>query len=292
MRFLFVLFMANLASGIAYCQVSIGSPVPHPSAQLDVTSTTKGFLLPRMTTAERNAIANPSPGLMIFNTTTQSMEIFASTRGWFGIQPQIPERRLLGSTGFETVADIKATSDGGYIVAGTTDNRYPNGDITDSGRYGGIGSATGGTDCWIVKLDAQHNIEWNKILGGTGSEEVFSIQLTTDGGYIVAASSNSSNSVDVVETSRGSTDYWIIKLKSDGSVSWSRLLGGTSTDIPSSIQQTSDGGYVVAGNSRSSATGDVSGTNHGINDYWIIKLGPEGNIVWQQLLGGVGTELA
>ena len=266
--------------------VEIGTTSPNASALLDVSSTTKGFLPPRMTTTQRDAIATPSQGLMIFNTTTQSLEIFTAY-GWYGIQLQSPARKLMGGTDVEEAYSIEQTTDGGYIVAC---NSYSsaNGDVTDV-NHGGI---NGGSDYWIVKLDANLAISWNKLLGGNVQETVTSIQQTTDGGYIVAGYSNSSANGDVTEISNGDYDYWVVKLDADRNITWNRLIGGSGTDKAQSIRQTIDGGYIVAGYSNSSATGNVSEVNHGGNDYWIVKLDANGNMIWDRLLGGNGEELA
>ena len=262
--------------------VGIGTTNPHTSAQLDVSSTAKGFLPPRMTTAQRNAIASPTPGLMLFNTTTQSLEIFTAY-GWYGIQVQIPPRKLLGGISQEEAFSIQQTNDGGYIVAGNSLSSA-DGDVTPVNH--------GAIDYWIVKLDANRNITWNKLLGGNGVEFVSSIQQTSDGGYIVAGYSSSSANGDVTETTNGLTDYWIVKLDNTGGIVWNKLIGGGDNDIAKSIRQTTDGGYIVAGYSRSSATGDVTEINHGVYDYWIVKLDEAGNIIWNRLLGGNGNEEA
>ena len=71
-----------------------------------------------------------------------------------------------------------------------------------------------------------------------------------------------------------------------GAIVWNKLLGGTANEYATGIQQTTDGGYIVAGLSGSSANGDVTATNHGDFDDWIVKLDANGNIVWNKLLGG------
>ncbi len=111
-------------------------------------------------------------------------------------------------------------------------------------------------------------IEWQKCLGGSGEDYATSIQQTSDGGYIVAGYSSSNNGD--VSGNHGESDYWIVKLDDSGSVQWQKSLGGTGEDVATSILQTSDGGYIVAGYSYSN-DGDVSG-NHGNSDYWIVKL--------------------
>ena len=176
---------------------------------------------------------------------------------------------------------IQQTADGGYIVAGHSFSSA-SGDVT--------GTNHGGPDCWIIKLDASGNITWNKLLGGNNGDVANCIRQTTDGGYIIAGQSLSSANGDVTATNHGGVDYWIVKLNASGTISWNKLLGGTNDEKATSIQQTADGGYIIAGYSLSSANGDISGINHGSNDYWVVKLDATGNMSWNQLLGGNGDD--
>ena len=137
----------------------------------------------------------------------------------------------------------------------------------------------GNNDYWIVKLDSNGGIVWETLIGGSSGDFARSIQQTADGGYVVAGYTISSASGDVSDTTNGDEDYWIVKLDSNGGIVWNTLIGGISTDIALSIQQTADGGYIVAGYSDSSASGDVSGTSNGSYDYWIVTLNSNGNII-------------
>jgi hypothetical protein len=263
--------------------VGIGTGTPDASAALDVQSTSKGLLPPRMTTLQRDAISSAAPGLIIFNTDTQSLEVFTNA-GWLAIKKtNFAIEKLLGGADRERSSVIQKTTDDGYIVAGFSQSSA-NGDVT--------GTNHGFTDYWVVKLNAVGNITWNKLLGGSGDDIPYSIQQTIDGGYIVAGESGSSANGDVTGTNHGGHDYWIVKLDLLGNISWNKLLGGSGDDMAISIQQTTDGGYIVAGESGSSATGDVTGTNHGGRDCWIVKLDALGNITWNKLLGGNGVEFS
>jgi hypothetical protein len=284
----FLIFMVSFPKHCFTQNVGIGTTTPNASAMLDVQSTSKGLLPPRMTTLQRDAISSPAPGLIIFNTDTQSIEVSTNT-GWFAIKKtNLIIKNLFGGIGNEAPAIIQKTTDGGYIVAGNSVGSSANGDVT--------GSTHGGKDYWIVKFNATGTIIWNKLLGGTGDESASSIQQTTDGGYIVAGSSTSSANGDVTGVNHGTSfqDYWIVKLDANGNILWNKLLGGTGSEDASSIQQTTDGGYIVAGTSFSSANGDVTATNHGLPwpDIWIVKLDANGNILWNKLLGGNYDEYA
>ncbi|HYV91101.1 MAG TPA: hypothetical protein VE978_04935, partial [Chitinophagales bacterium] len=177
----------------------------------------------------------------------------------------------LGGSASDIAYDIIQTDDGGYAVAGLT---YSNDDQV-TGNHGQ-------NDYWVVKLDAGGNLDWQKTLGGTGKDEAYSIRQTFDGGYIVAGYTASDDSD--VTGNHGLDDYWIVKLDATGNLMWQNALGGLKNDIANSIEQTTDGGYIVAGYT-SSNSGDVS-DNHGNTDAWIVKLDTAGTLIWQKALGG------
>ncbi|WP_223606640.1 T9SS type A sorting domain-containing protein [Chryseobacterium sp. OSA05B] len=191
--------------------------------------------------------------------------------------PAIQWQKSLGGSNGDQAKSVQQTSDGGYIVAGGSYST--DGDVT--GNHGN-------SDYWIVKLDASGAIQWQKSLGGSLFDEAYSIHQTSDGGYIIAGESLS-NDGDVTGN-HGNSDYWIVKLDASGTLQWQKSLGGSNQDVANSVRQTSDGGYIVAGESYSN-NGDVTG-NHGISDYWIVKLDASGNIQWQKSLGGTSYERA
>ena len=126
----------------------------------------------------------------------------------------------------------------------------------------------GNGDFWVLKLDNNGNVTWQKIYGKSSEEVPCSIQQTSDGGYILGG--------------RLLYDVWILKLDSSGNVTWQKTYEGGNYDFASSIQQTTDGGYIVAAKTR----------NYSINDYdiWLLKLDSDGNITWQQTYGGTNEE--
>ncbi len=185
--------------------------------------------------------------------------------------------KTLGGSSYEWARSINQTSDGGYIVAG--DAWWNNGDV-----HGNHGQA----DYWIVKLNSSGDTTWTKSLGGSKIDISYSISQTSDGGYIVAGYTHS-NDGDV-HGNHGGYDYWIVKLNSSGDTTWTKTLGGSYRDIPYSISQTVDGGYIVAGWSES-IDGDVHG-NHGHGDCWIVKLNSGGDTTWTKTLGGSSIDHA
>ena len=167
-----------------------------------------------------------------------------------------------GGSDYEEAYSALQTTDNGYIIAGWS-----------MSSDGDISSSHGSADYWIIKLDSLGVMQWQKLLGGWAGEMAYSFQSTNDGGYVMLGSANSSGGD--VSFNHGSWDYWLVKMDSNGNIQWEKSLGGTGYEWAKFVQQTSDGGYVVAGWSMWSSDGDVSG-NHGGADYWIVKLSPEG----------------
>jgi len=180
-------------------------------------------------------------------------------------------QKCLGGSNWEEAWDVDQTTDGGYIIVGGS--LSTDGDVTVN---------HGALDYWIVKLDSLGNLQWQKSYGGSGEDIAYAVQQTADGGYIVAGESNSKDGT--VIGNRGSADYWVLKLDHEGKIEWQRSLGGTSYDRANDVLQARDGGYAVLGFSYSS-DGDLT-HNNGNNDFWIVKLDPQGNIEWQNSLGG------
>lgn len=172
---------------------------------------------------------------------------------------------------------VQQTADGGYIVTGHT--RSFDGDVT---------GYRNSYDYWVIKLNSNGALQWQKALGGASSDVSYAIQQTADGGYIVAGFSYSADGD--ITGNRGNSDYWVVKLSSTGGIQWQRSLGGSEEDRAFSVQQTTDGGYIVAGSSRSN-NGDVTG-NQGNMDYWVVKLDAAGTLQWQRSLGGAAGETA
>jgi uncharacterized delta-60 repeat protein len=168
-------------------------------------------------------------------------------------------QKAYGDYSSERSRSIQQTGDGGYVVAGRTES---------------FGAGSG--DIWVFKLASDGSVEWQKTYGGSRNEEASSIQQTTDGGYIVAGEAQS--------TGVGDTDIWVLKLASDGSVEWQKTYGGDSREEAYSIQQASDGGYIVAGKTESFVVENT--------DIWVLKLASDGTVEWQKTYGGSEKEEA
>ncbi|HYV91436.1 MAG TPA: hypothetical protein VE978_06620 [Chitinophagales bacterium] len=186
-------------------------------------------------------------------------------------------QKLFGGSGIDGSYDIQQTKDGGFVVACSIG-------LKDDGK----GNSREKMDSWIIKLDEKGNLQWQKTYGGSDYDIANSIYQTSDGGYIGAVVSESKDGD--ISGNHGYSDYWIIKLDDNGNLQWKKSAGGNLSDIAYSVLQTTDDGFVIAGYT-SSVEGDIS-KNHGLQDYWIIKLNGKGKLQWEKSLGGSGNDWA
>ena len=181
-----------------------------------------------------------------------------------------------GSSGNEVANSLVVLPTGEMIIAGVANGN--NGDITN---------AKGGQDYWVCKLSASGSLLWQKTYGGSTNDVATKI-VVTQGGYYVAGYSNSTNGQ--VTAPKGENDYWVIKIDGDGDLIWQKSLGGSAQDYGRGISATPDGGSVVVGQSNS-ANGDLTNPK-GNNDFWIVRLAENGNILWQKNYGGSNDDRA
>jgi len=196
-------------------------------------------------------------GIVLVNTIGFSQPVVDWSENYGGFQPDV-------------VNEIEQTPDGGFIIVGWT------GSID-----GDVSGNNGGSDAWIVKIDQQGTIEWEKNYGGSDNDGASAVKLTADGGFIVVGNSRS-NDGDV-GANNGLLDSWVIKLDNEGNLEWSQNYGGSGNDSAVDVVE-ADSGYTVLSYSHST-DGDV-GENNGLRDFWIIKLSDLGIIEWEHAYGG------
>jgi len=172
-----------------------------------------------------------------------------------------------GGSIMDQLNSIQKTSDGGCISGGNS-NSPADGDKTQDDW--------GSTDYWVVKSDAYGSKQWDARFGGFENEEFSSVIQTTDGGYLVAGSSASHLGGDKTIQARGADDYWIIKIDSNGFKQWEGCYGGHENDTRPRVIQTTDGGFLLAGSSRSDPFAEKSESCRGDYDYWIVKTNVNG----------------
>jgi hypothetical protein len=177
--------------------------------------------------------------------------------------PQTEWNKIFDRSRGDKAYAVQQTSDGGYIVAGVTE----------------VGPNPCLEPCpdsiWLIKTDPNGNEEWNKIFDASYWDFAYSVQQTSDGGYILAGQTL---------LGAGGGDVWLIKTDSNGAETWNKTFGGTDWDRADSVQQTFDGGYIIAGKTRSFGAGS--------EDAWLIKTDSDGNEVWNKTFGGSDYDYA
>jgi hypothetical protein len=162
---------------------------------------------------------------------------------------------------YDNVAySVQQTSDGGYIVAGWTN----------------FWSGGNNFDAFLIKTNASGNVQWAKTYGGTNNDSAYSVQQTSDGGYILAGVTYSFGA--------GGGDAFLIKTNASGNVQWAKTYGGAGIDKFISVQQTSDGGYIAVGYTSSFGAGGY--------DVFLVKTDANGNIIWAKTYGGWNNDIA
>lgn len=210
-----------------------------------------------------------------------------------------------GGPGSDAALDVKQTSDGGYILTGTTSSgdagvnaflwkvdasgntswfKNYGGNMWDSGHcvlqtsdsgYLFLGqtmsTSAGDSDFMLTKTSADGTVQWSKNYGGADYERGQWIETTSDGNFLLTG--------DTKTYGAGDYDVWLLKVSQSGETLWTRTFGGTGKDISKRIERTKDGGYVIAGNYRS-----LNGPED--PQMWIMKINAEGNKQWEQFFGG------
>ncbi|MBI5471107.1 MAG: T9SS type A sorting domain-containing protein [Ignavibacteriae bacterium] len=168
-------------------------------------------------------------------------------------------RKTLGGFGSDGARSVQQTPDGGYIITGWTYSHGP----------GAVGNV------WLVKTDSLGNAVWNKFFGGNDVDRGLCVEQTRDGGFVLTGYTSSSGA--------GLDDLLLIKTDSAGNAQWTKTFGGTGRDYGNSVQQTSDGGYIVAGYTLSFGSGG--------DDVWLIKTDLSGNQTWGATYGGSASDV-
>lgn len=219
-------------------------------------------------------------GNYILCGTTNSTNFGLTNRGgldaWvIKIRPDGTElwSRTYGGSGDDIAFAVQPTEDGGYIFAGRS--------TSSDGQLAGQGQR-GNTDAWVVKINGEGVISWQKLVGGTGYDAAGNLVATSDGGCVMVGQTASSDGDMAGKTRFGGGDMWAVKVNSGGGVGWVQPLGGSGDDIATTVQQVSDGGFIVAGN---------FGTASASTDGRVYRLGAAGNpIGGGQSFGGPGKD--
>ena len=188
--------------------------------------------------------------------------------------------KSFGFSGHDHSYDLVQTADGGFFFAGFLDITA----ALDDGTYykGNFLTRHGVGEFWGTKIDANGNLEWRSYYGGTNNDRAHAVIEADDGGFVMAGFSESDD-YDISNT-KGSYDFWVIKLTATGELLWERSFGGSGIEIAYDIAKTDDGAFVVAGNTFS--TDKNISLNHGESDIWLVKIDDNGNLLWEKTFGG------
>lgn len=170
-------------------------------------------------------------------------------------EPAVQWQKTFGGSSWDEGHSVQQTSDGGYIIAGRTES------------FG-----AGYSDVYLIKTDSAGNLLWQKTFGGAYDDDGYSVQQTTDGGFIIAGRTESFG--------LGWWDVYLIKTDPSGNLQWQKNFGGVYWDKGYSVRQTSDGGFIIAGWTWSS----------GLDNVYLIKTDSSGNLLWEKTFGGTGND--
>ena len=165
--------------------------------------------------------------------------------------------KTYGGSGMERSYAVQQTSDGGFIITGFTDS------------FG-----AGNDDIYLIRTDANGTTTWSKTYGGSGLDIGYAVRQTSDGGFIVAG---------VTDLGTGNGDLYFIKTKANGDTLFTKIIGGTGIDRASSIEETTDGSFIIGGYTTSFGAGG--------NDFYLLKLAANGSLLWSKTYGGTESDM-
>ncbi len=188
-----------------------------------------------------------------------------------------------GGTDEDTCYSMVQTLDGGVVLAGSSSSSV-------SGNK--TAANFGGTDFWVVRLDAGGNKLWDHSFGGTSDDGYTSVSLasTPDGGFVVGGDSFSGANGNKSSAGLGLDDFWVVRLDANGNALWDRTFGGAGSDFLTSLLVLPQGGFLLAGGSSSGVSGNKSSPPLGRVDYWVVRLDDSGNKLWDAAFGGSGND--
>lgn len=189
--------------------------------------------------------------------TSQKQDAATSTQAFAFEQEGATWTRTFGGPSAEGGRAVQQTSDGGFVIGGYT-----------------YSFGSGEADVYLVKTDAEGNVQWARAFGGPGWEYGFSVTEMQDGGFAVTGYTTSYGA--------GSRDVYLIRTDAQGDEVWSRTFGGPGVDVGQAVSETGDGGLILVGYTDSFGAGE--------NDVYLIRTNAQGQEIWSKTFGGEGPE--
>lgn len=193
-------------------------------------------------------------------------------------------QNTIGGNSNDYLYSVDLTNDGGYILGGVSSSNV-SGDKTVPRYDIGYG------DMWVVKLDALGNIQWQQSMGGDETDQITAVIQTEDQGFLCAGDSRSGKTGNKTEASMGDRDFWLVKLDASGQILWQNSIGGIAPDYLKFAVSIPDNQILAGGLSSSGISGDKTEPNWN-GDYWVMLLDGEGNLIWQNTIGGSSVDQA
>ena len=188
--------------------------------------------------------------------------------------------KTFGGSDLDGAQSVVETTDGSYLIVGYTSSM--DGDVTE---------INGDQDVWVTKVDNTGELLWEKNYGGSSSDEASLIFETNSGDFFILGTTRS-NDGDITSNNSDDnlTDYWMLRIDTDGNLLWQETLGGSLAEYPTGIVETADGHFAIIGSSES-PDGDVT-DNQGDLDIWFSKINASGSLVTSVTFGGSSIDRA
>jgi len=191
--------------------------------------------------------------------------------------PAIEWQRSFGGTNEDDCDWVVPVDDGGFLLGGSSRSA-----VAPNKSAPGYGLS----DFWLVKLDATGRRIWDRAFGGSADEFISGMAPAADGGVVMAGMSVSGVSGNKTTARIGGDDFWVVRASRDGVKLWDKTYGGTGDDILTTVVPAGNGDFLLAGLSRSAPSGNKTSPTNGDHDMWVVRIGGDGNQIWDQSFGG------
>ncbi|WP_392345606.1 hypothetical protein [uncultured Polaribacter sp.] len=192
--------------------------------------------------------------------------------------------KSFGFSGADYGTDLIETKEGGFLITGVLDVSASDG----QGSAKSTATKHSGGDYWAIKTDNTGALEWSRFFGGSFTEVPLGVLETDAHNFVIVGSSDSKDFN--ISNNKGSYDFWIIKISTEGTLLWEKSFGGSEIDEAKAITTTNDGNFIIVGDTRS--TDKNVSKNNGAADIWVLKVSEEGTLLWEKTIGGTNFDVA
>jgi hypothetical protein len=191
-------------------------------------------------------------------------------------------QKTIGGSGQDELTSIVRTRDGGFVLAGSSNSELSADKTTTS---------FGGMDYWVIKVDREGKLVWQNSFGGMYNDELRSLVVTQDGGFLLGGSSNSPEGGTKINKGLGQSDYWIVKIDDEGKEVWQQTYGGNGDDQLYVAQELANGSYIFGGSSNSESGESKTKSNESGTDFWVVAIDKDQKLLWQETYNIAKTDV-